>query len=418
MIQGILTFQFILNQKETGEIEPEFKPIKLEFHNDKFSEKNYAQLIVQNDVFAIFYQHTTGVTAGKGAFGNFYSGRLKATPYQVISHYRQEADSSQYLTIAVFELDDELDIFQEIIEKMGQRLEPTFESLAKAKNLRQLNIIEKLVSKIEGELKFSIFKVDRLARLDKIQKAALIFHSEERIKILELLRENPIPKKDLKNVLERIKPNPNVDVLIEPFLELNLIRRDWIKGERDKKTGVITNQGEYLFLIKDIVLARFPHEDTLNRLKEGHKSDLFSKYTEKIESFFTNYDITKQTIEETKKLAGQLLNPDIYDFLALMKSNYYPLDKIPKIFSEFADSEQILDNLEELNIITKITDDNKQVWVLLLTEIRPLIIFPEYLLPKIRSSYQSKDVEHKITLEIAKKAFELLEVTYPEKVEF
>ncbi len=418
MIQGILTFQFILNQKETGEIEPEFKPIKLEFHNDKFSDKSYSELIVMNDIFAIFYQHTTGVSAGKGSFGNFYSGRLKATPYQVISYYRQEADGSQFLTFAIFELDDELDIFQEIIEKMGQRLEPTFESLAKAKNLRQLNIIEKLITKIEGELKFSIFKVDRLARLDKIQKAALIFHGEERIKILETLRENPIPKKDLKNILERIKPNPNVDVLIEPFLELNLIRRDWIKGERDKKTGVITNQGEYLFLIKDIVLARFPHEETLNRLKESQKSFLFSKYTENVEKFFTNYDINKQTVDETRKLASALLNPDVYDFLALMKSNYYPLDKIPKIFSEFADSDVILDNLEALNIITKITDDNKQVWVLLLTDIRPIIVFPEYLLPKIRASYQSKDPERKITYEIAKKALELLEVTYPEQVEF
>ena len=62
MIQGILTYQFTLNQRPTGEIEPEFKPIKLIFNKNanKFDQKNYSDLIAQNDVFAIFYQHTTG----------------------------------------------------------------------------------------------------------------------------------------------------------------------------------------------------------------------------------------------------------------------------------------------------------------------------------------------------------------------
>lgn len=418
MINAILTFQFILNQKETGEIEPEFKPIKFEFHNEKFTEKDYSKLVTQNDIFGIFYQHTTG-TFAKGAFSNFYTGRLKSTPYQVISYFRQEADGTQYLTISIFDLDDEIEIFEDIIEKMAARLDVNFETISKVKNLKQLTMLEKIISKIEGELKFSIFKIDRLSQLDKLQKAALIFHSDERLKILELLRENPVPKKDLKNILEQIKPNPNVDVLIDPLLELNLIRRDWIKGERDKKTGQISSQGEYLFLTKDIILTRLPSEEILNKLKESVKGgNLYDKYRQKVEDFFSNYEINKQSIEDTKKIASVLLNPDIYDFFVLMKSNYYPLDKIPKILSDFADTEQILSSLEELNIITKVTDENGQVWIFLLTDIKPLIIFPEYILPKIRASYQSKGKEGSITYEIAKKALELLEVSFPEKVEF
>jgi hypothetical protein len=102
-----------------------------------------------------------------------------------------------------------------------------------------------------------------------------------------------------------------------------------------------------------------------------------------------------------------------------MRSNHYPLDKIPKIFSEFAVTEILLDNLKKLNVITEIKDENKRSWICLLTDIKPLTIFPEYLLPKIREAFRREgEEEGKITYEIAKKALNLLEISYPEKVTF
>lgn len=417
MIQGILNFQFILNQEESGEIEPEFRPIKLIFHNKKFNDSNYSELISTNDIFGIFYQHTTGIFKDKGAFSNFYTGRLKETPYQVVSYYRQETDSSKYLTISFFELDDEVEIFQDLLNTMAKRLLLIFKKMININPLKQISLLEKIHSKIESELKFTIFQVDRLSQLDKLQKAALIFHSDERIKILEILRERPISKKELKNILERMKPNINIDVLLEPFLELNLIRRDWIKGEKDKETGIVKNQGEFLFLTKDILLARLPNENILDRLKEN-KKDLFEIYKDKIADYFSTYDPNKQSIEEMKKISGILLNPDSYDFLALMRNSYYPLDKLPKIFSDWFDIEVILSTLEDLKIVTTLKDKEKQGWVILLTDIKPLIIFPEFLLPKIRESFKFEDKDQKISIEIARKALELLEVTYPEKVDW
>lgn len=417
MIQGILNFQFILNQEESGEIEPEFRPIKLIFHNKKFNDSNYSELISTNDIFGIFYQHTTGIFKEKGAFSNFYTGRLKETPYQVVSYYRQETDSSKYLTISFFELDDEVEIFQDLLNTMAKRLLLIFKKMININPLKQISLLEKINSKIESELKFTIFQVDRLSQLDKLQKAALIFHSDERLKILEILRERPIAKKELKGILERMKPNINIDVLLDPFLELNLIRRDWIKGEKDKETGIVKNQGEFLFLTKDILLARLPNENILNRLKEN-KKDLFDIFKDKIADYFSTYDPNKQSVEEMKKIAGILLNPDSYDFLALMRNSYYPLDKLPKIFSDWFDIEVILSTLEDLKIVTTLKDKEKQGWVILLTDIKPLIIFPEFLLPKIRESFKFEDKDQKISIEIARKALELLEVTYPEKVDW
>ncbi|UCC19332.1 MAG: hypothetical protein JSV62_14705 [Promethearchaeota archaeon] len=417
MIQSILTFQFKINQKETGEIEPEFEPIQLTFREDQFDEDDFSELLAVNDIFAIFYQHTTGLFGVKYSYSNFYEGRLKETPYQVISYFKQVADGTQYLAISIFELDDEIEIFEDLIKEMGNRLDVIFDKLTRARNSKQLSLIENINIRLKNEIKFTIFQVDRLSNLDKLQKAALIYNSNERLKILETLREAPISKKDMKSILEKMTSTVNVDILLQPFLELNLIRRDWIKGEKDKKTGEITHQGEYLFLVKDIILSRVPNENLLNHFKET-KNELLPLYRQKVVDFFADYDPYTQPIEQIKKLASILLNPDVYDFFVLMRHNHYPLDKIPKIFSEFAVTEILLEDLKNLNIITEVIDENERKWICLLTDIRPLIVFPEYLLPKIRAAYKNQDSDGAITYEIAKKALSLLEITYPEKVSF
>lgn len=417
MIQGILTFQFKINPKETGEIEPEFEPIQLIFRKDKFDEDNFSELLIENDIFAIFYQHTTGLSRVKYSYSNFYQGRLKETPYQVVSYFKQVADGTQYLAISIFELDDEIEIFEDLIKEMGNRLDSIFDKLTRARNSKQLSLIENINIRLKNEIKFTIFQVDRLSNLDKLQKVALIYNSDERLKILETLREYPISKNEMKSILEKMTSTVNVDILLQPFLELNVLRRDWIKGEKNKKTGELSHQGEYLFLIKDIMLARIPNENLLNHFKETN-NELLSIYRQKVIDFFANYDPYIQPLAETKKLASILLNPDVYDFFVLMRHNHYPMDKIPKIFSEFAVTEILLDDLKNLNIITEVVDENERKWICLLTDIKPLIVFPEYLLPKIRAAYKNQDTDGGITYEIAKKALSLLEITYPEKLKF
>ncbi|MFW9946553.1 MAG: hypothetical protein ACFFDX_06955 [Candidatus Odinarchaeota archaeon] len=418
MIQGILTFNFLLNQNETtGEINPEFSPMQLVFQNNQFNENNYFELIIENDIFATFYQHTTGLFGTKYGFSNFYEGKLKETPYQVVSYFKQLPDGTQYLTISIFELDDEIELFEDILKDMAKRLDTIFEKLAKATNTKQLDLVSNVNIRLMNELKYTIFQIERLSQLDRLQKVALIYNSDVRLKMLETLRERPISKDEMKKIVEKMKPTANIDILLRPFVELNLVRRDWIKGEKDKKTGVIKNQGEYLFLIKDIMFSRVPNESLLKHFKDTN-NDLIEPFKQKEIDYFSHYDPYIEDIEETKKLASILLNPDVYDFFVLMRSNHYPLDKIPKIFSEFAVTEILLDNLKKLNVITEIKDENKRSWILLLTDIKPLTIFPEYLLPKIRAAYRQEDSDGKITYEVAKKALDLLEVSYPEKVTF
>ncbi|TFF87967.1 MAG: hypothetical protein EU549_03850, partial [Promethearchaeota archaeon] len=368
MIQGILTFKFILNQEESGDINPEFKPIQMQFTKKEYSEDNYDELVVENDIYGTFYQQTTGVFSVNKEFSNYFTGRLKETPYQVMSYFKQVSAGNQYLAIAIFEHDDEIGLFEKLLKDMGKRLDKIFENLARAENTKQLADITNLNIRLRNELKYTIFQVERLSNLDKLQKVALIFNSQERVKILELLRESPISKKQLKRELEKINPSSNIDVLLQPFLELNLLRRDWIQGEKDSETGIMKNQGEYLFLVKDVMFTRVPNERLISHLKET-ENELFPIYQKRVLDFFSKFDPFDQTLKETMKLASLLLNPDVYDFYLLMKNNHYPKDKIPKIFSEFAVTEVLLDNLKDLNVIAEIEDKSKRKWIVLLTEI-------------------------------------------------
>ena len=189
----------------------------------------------------------------------------------------QAESETQYLTLLIFTLDEDLGKYEDIIKNLSKKMYYLFETYETSRKTNQVSIISKIHDNIKNELKYSIFQIKRLTSLDKIQKAALIFNNYQRLEILKILRESPKPKKEVREELEKIKENPNMDVLLEPFLELNLIRRDWIKGKRDKRTGLVQNQGEYLFLTKDIELMRIPNYELLNHLKKT-KNELLARY--------------------------------------------------------------------------------------------------------------------------------------------
>lgn len=431
MIQGIIAFKFSLNEEESGRINPEFEPIQLQFNEDsEYSEKNYDKLLHTDDIFGTFYQQITGLFGEKKEYSNIYVGNLKETPYQIISYFKQVSDGSQYLTISVFDLDDEIELFKEIITDMASRLDDIYEKLSLAESKNDLEKITNLNIRLKNEIKFAIFQIDRLSNLDKIQKVALIYNNDLRLKTLEMLRKYPLSREKLKKELQKIDPQVNLDILLRPLVELNIVKRDWIKGERDKKTGKIQGRGEYLFLVKDIMLTRVPRQNILDRLEES-SPQLYEPYKQKVDEFFSQYDPFEEPMEDKKEIASMLLNPDIYDFFLLMQNQYYPVKKIPKIFSEFAVTEVLIENLKELGILTVIEDvaieykgkkeeegeekeeEEGEDWLLLLTDIKPITIFPEYLLKNIREAYKFT-----INYQVARKAYDILETSYNEQIEF
>ena len=154
---------------------------------------------------------------------NFFNGRLKETPYKVISYYHQEMDESQYLIITFFKLDEEVELFEPTVQLLTSKLGNVFEEMMKG-NFKDPVFINKIENSFQSEIKFAIFQMERLSNLSKLQKVGLIFSTPERVRTLELLREGPISRKSLTNELEKIKDNPNINLILTPFLELNLVR--------------------------------------------------------------------------------------------------------------------------------------------------------------------------------------------------
>ena len=61
---------------------------------------------------------------------------------------------------------------------------------------------------------------------------------------------------------------------------------------------------------------------------------IYHQYTENIE-------------KESETLAAFILDPDIYDFLALLQTRAIPVKKIPNILSEFSEISQVLSKLKK-----------------------------------------------------------------------
>ncbi len=424
MVVGIVVYKFELNPSSAGKIDPEFKILSSATSAD-YNKIDPRKIVSLNDLFGIFFHHTTGTKRSKGQkeiIRNSFTGRLKESSYKVVSHYKQEIDSSQYLIISYFRLDEEAEIFEPILQNLAEKMDEDFQKLAKG-NLKDLNFIASAQKELENKLKFVIFQIGRLSNLDKLQKLALIYSTAERTRTLEILREGPVSRKALTYELEKYKQNPNLDIILTPFLELNILRRDWAKGTHNMKTGVISGEGEFLFLVKDAILLRSPPNEIIDKMKKD--ATIGSHYMQKVDEFFSQYDPFAKFKEESALLAKLLLNPDIFDFLGVLKHIYFPRAKIPKISSEFVNAESLIDELVKAKVLLAIEDPNKEIWYALLCDISPIVIFPEYLISKIQERLV-KNTEQidplavlaPLTPEVAQKGLDLLEATYNEKFTF
>jgi len=420
MVITITIFQFELNQDETGDIEPEFKNLVSEMpETDK--KINLNDLITENDKYRLFYNHTTGLDFKRRErmIKNFILGRLKETPYKVLSYYHHEVDETQYLILALFALDEEIELYEGVFYLMCEKLGKIFNKLAKSSKTAQ--ILREIETEMLNQVKFALFQIERLTNLTKIQKIALIFSSYERRLTLKLLKEGPISRVKLRSLINRVKKNPNMDIILNPFLEMNLIRRDWARGIHSKDTGKVHGEGEYIFLLKDISLIRVPPRELIAEMK---KHEISKYYFDEINEFYSTYDPFHDLYKESEKLAKIILDPDIFDLLALLNTKAYPVKKLPNVLSNFAQLDDVLKTLQEVGIVKLISDLEGRKWICVIAEISFLSTFPEFLLPKIkdRSSLRWGAIDETylvspITKEIAQIALELLESTYYEKIE-
>lgn len=343
-----------------------------------------------DDMMRIFYAHITGA----GEAGNVLV-RLEKARANVSSYFTGMDSVNPMMINLMLDLGEDPESYGEaVISEINTNI------VAYLRRMTQ-NVGESYEIRMDliNYIKNSLLFLDRLKNLTKEQRLAQIYAGEKGRTILEILQERAYSRGDLQSVLEDRLGRfvSNLEITLDPFVKTDLVKQDWIEGDSD-----IT-----LFLLSDFIITRAPAENLIENAKKNLPTpELANKYMEKVKDFFTYYDPTH---EDNLKIAKDIINPDLFDYIALFREKAYPINKIPKGPGEsFEYIKNYLNILENDNIITIIKDSVNLDWVFLLTDIKPQTFYPEYMIANIRDDVNDK----KLKQSIAVKHLELLEQAY------
>jgi hypothetical protein len=439
MLQAIILYNFELELSETGNITPRFVEVAQEL-SENLREAKFDSSIIQtpqpnanappglitiDDLYGIFFNLTTGNKKGHVVCDTeVVEQTLQDTHYKVLAHFFQQENDLKYLFLAFFDVPDVVSEFYSLFTQTTCRIELATRTSYKEGKIDPYDA-RILSDRIQNELKNFMQQVERFYNLTKLQKIALIYSSPERLLALEYLRKGPMSREQLQEGFLRFKKTPNVDGIMRPFLELNIVRRDWVKPYIDRKTKQKFDEGEYFFLIRDIALIRRHPAELFEKIKKD--SNLAKAYENRLVDFFHRYNPFNDILKESRKLAKYVLDSDVFDLLALLKTQYYPIEKFPKMLGTITELEELITRLREDELVYVIQDEDKRHWVCLLSEIVPLITFPEFLVEAITEKVSIKKEEsddkknpqyHRdMSPEVAKLALKLLQSSYYEQIE-
>ena len=343
-----------------------------------------------DDMMRIFYAHITGA----GEAGNVVV-RLDKARANVSSYFTGMESEIPLMINLLLELGEEPEMFGETVI---QEMNDTILKFIKPSDMDVSQKYENIEALYEY-LKDSLLLLERLENLSEEQRMAQIYSSDKGRKILEILQDKALSRKELQSILEE-KMNKiitNIEITLDSFIKTGLVKQDWVEGDTDIS----------LFLLLDFTLFRTPSVKLIENTKTHLPTpELATKYLKEVNDYFSKY---KPTLEDNLILAQNMLNPEKYDYISLFRERAYPLEKVPKGPGESLQQiGDILKPMENDKIITFIKDSKDKVWVFLLTNIEAHTFYPEYLIEKIRKD----SMEGKLKKEVAIKHLELLEEAY------
>ena len=343
-----------------------------------------------DDMMRIFYAHITGA----GEAGNVVV-RLEKSRANVSSYFTGMESDTPVMINLLLELGEEPEMFGEtVIHEMN-------DTILKFIKQTETDVSKKFenIEELYKYLKNSLLLLERLENLSKEQKLAQIYSGEKGRKILEILQDKAMSRKELQAVLEEKlnKIISNIEITLDSFIKTGLVKQDWVEGDTDIS----------LFLLSDFTLFRTPAAKLIENTKTHLPTpELATKYLKEVNDYFSKY---KPTLEDNLTIAQNMLNPDKYGYISLLRERVYPLNKLPKGPGESLEQIGTLLKIMERDQIIKFIKDSKgTVWVFLLTDIVAYTFYPEYLIEKIRKDR----MEGKLKKEVAIKHLELLEEAY------
>lgn len=343
-----------------------------------------------DDMMRIFYAHITGA----GEAGQVLV-RLEKAHSNVSSYFTGMESEKPYMINLMLEFGEDPEIFGEmVISQINRNI------LLYLKRINQYpNDSYELTKELTNYVKDILLFLERLKNLTKEQIMAQIYTSERSRKILEILQERAVTKTELRNLLEEKTGRyvSNLDNSLDPFVKTDLVKQDWIEGDPDIS----------LFLLSDFSIMRAPVNKVIEEARKGIPTpNLANKYLELVTNYFSDYE---PSFDDNLKIAAHMINPDIFDYIILLREKPYPINKLPKGPGEsFEQIKKVLIALESDKVIAVLKDEDDMAWVFLLTDLLAQTFYPEYLIENIGNAI----TEVKLKKETAVKHLELLEQIY------
>jgi hypothetical protein len=339
--------------------------------------------VSEDDMLRVFTAHAMGKPEA-----GFLTMTLEGTNLAVSSFYTGILRGRDQFCIMLFmDLEEEPRAFEEGL---------TLASSEIVENIGEPEFVEYLGEVFE--------KLKRMVELSVEQRLAKVFVDQETRLLMHKLARGGIPAEELREWLELQtgKHYPDLGLVTLPLLRSGLVEEDWINAVSDN----------CVFLVSDLLGARFPPEQTLKLGKSGGlNKEQYREYEARVKSFFEGYQWTE---EDTMMIGQLLLDPDIYDVTKTLRRKIAHKSELTGVVEKEASLDNVLRRLEQVQMITKMGKDSVDVskkddpLIMLTADVHFESFFPEFLVLRIQERLEAKDIHP----DIAKRHLELLSETY------
>ncbi|MFW9935596.1 MAG: hypothetical protein ACFFDU_08895 [Candidatus Thorarchaeota archaeon] len=339
--------------------------------------------VSEDDMLRVFTAHAMGKPEA-----GFLTMTLEGTNLAVSSFYTGILRGRDQFCIMLFmDLEEEPRAYEEGL---------TLASSEIVENIGEPEFVEYLGEVFE--------KLKRMVELSVEQRLAKVFVDQETRLLMHKLARGGIPAEELREWLELQtgKHYPDLGLVTLPLLRSGLVEEDWINAVSDN----------CVFLVNDLLGARFPPEQSLKLAKGGGlNKEQFREYENRVKSFFEDYQWTE---EDTTMIGQLLLDPDIYDVTKTLRRKITHKSELVGVVEKEASLDNVLRRLEQSQVITKMGADSVEVsaqddpLIMLSSDVHFESFFPEFLVLRIQERLEAKDIHP----DIAKRHLELLSETY------
>jgi hypothetical protein len=339
--------------------------------------------VSEDDMLRVFTAHAMGKPEA-----GFLTMTLEGTNLAVSSYYTGILRGRDQFCIMLFMgLDEEPRSYEEGLTLAASEI---------VENIGEPEFVEYLGEVFE--------KLKRMVELSVEQRLAKVFVDQETRLLMHKLARGGIPAEELREWLELQtgKHYPDLGLVTLPLLRSGLVEEDWINAVSDN----------CVFLVNDLLGARFPPEQALKLAKSGGlNKEQYNELENRVKRFFEVYEWSE---DDTVMIGQLLLDPDIYDVTKTLRRKIAHKSELAGVVEKEASLDNVIRRLEQAQVITKFGENTLEVaanddpLIVMQADVHFESFFPEFLVLRLQERLTAKDIHP----DIAKRHLELLSETY------